>query len=248
LPPGAAGERRGHVLEAGWLPPGLPGYDEAGGPKQDADLDYLANTKGDPAVAKKYMLAAKQQDASLPIDANGRWTGSDKVLTITGNADPAKKTGEVFQNQMAQLGFKMNLRLVPADTLYGDQRGHAGGGRHADRPRAQQGVGQDRPHDRRAGAGGAVPVGQRRGGAVRGRRRRDQRLLHHARPQLHIARVAERGACGLAGGRGPTARPRRRSGSSRVWSAAALTACHAGYDVTDGLSRCTESRARPPVT
>jgi peptide/nickel transport system substrate-binding protein len=105
-------------LASGWLPPGLPGYDEAGGPKQDADLDYLKNPKGDPAVAKKYMLAAKQQDPSLPIDANGKWTGTDKVLTITGNADPAKKTGEVFQNQMEQLGFKMNLRLVPADTLY----------------------------------------------------------------------------------------------------------------------------------
>jgi hypothetical protein len=26
---------------------------------------------------------------SLPIDADGKWTGSDKVLTITGNADPA---------------------------------------------------------------------------------------------------------------------------------------------------------------
>ena len=105
-------------LASGWLPPGLPGYEEAGGPKQDDDLDYLKNPKGDPAVARKYMLAAKQQDPSLPIDANGKWTGSDKVLTITGNADPAKKTGEVFQNQMEQLGFKMNLRLVPADTLY----------------------------------------------------------------------------------------------------------------------------------
>ena len=93
-------------LASGWLPPGLPGYEEAGGPKQDDDLDYLTNPKGDPAVAKKYMLAAKQQDPSLPIDANGKWTGSDKVLTITGNADPAKKTAEVFQNQMEQLGSR----------------------------------------------------------------------------------------------------------------------------------------------
>jgi peptide/nickel transport system substrate-binding protein len=105
-------------IATGWIPPGIPGFDEAGGLKQNDDLDYLKNPSGDPAVSKKYMLAAKQQDPSLPIDANGRWTGTDKVLTITGNADPAKKTGEVFQNQMEQLGFKMNLRLVPADTLY----------------------------------------------------------------------------------------------------------------------------------
>ena len=105
-------------LAGGWIPPGLPGYDQAGGPKQNADLDFLKSTKGDPAVAKKYMLAAKQQDPSLPIDANGKWTGADKLLTIAGNADPNKKTAEVFQNQMEQLGFKVNLRLVPVDTLF----------------------------------------------------------------------------------------------------------------------------------
>jgi peptide/nickel transport system substrate-binding protein len=105
-------------IATGWLPPSLPGYKEAGGPKQDADLDYLKNPKGDPAVAKKYMLAAKQQDPSLPIDAEGKWTGGGTVLTIAGNADPNKKTAEVFQNQIGQLGFKLKLRLVPADTLF----------------------------------------------------------------------------------------------------------------------------------
>jgi peptide/nickel transport system substrate-binding protein len=102
----------------GWIPPGVPGYDEAGGPRQNADLDFLKNPNGDPAVAKKYMLAAKEQDPSLPIDANGKWTGGDRLLTIAGNADPNKKTAEVFQNQMEQLGFKLNLRLVPVDTLF----------------------------------------------------------------------------------------------------------------------------------
>jgi peptide/nickel transport system substrate-binding protein len=105
-------------IAGGWIPPGVPGFDEAGGAKQNADLDFLANPNGDPAVAKKYMLAAKEQDPSLPIDASGKWTGGDKVLAIAGNADPNKKTAEVFQNQMEQLGFKLNLRLVPADTLF----------------------------------------------------------------------------------------------------------------------------------
>jgi peptide/nickel transport system substrate-binding protein len=102
----------------GWIPPGIPGFEEAGGLKQNTDLDYLKNPKGDPAVAKKYMLAAKEEDPSLPIDANGKWTGGEKVLTIATNADPGKKTAEVFQNQMEQLGFKLNFRIVPQDTLY----------------------------------------------------------------------------------------------------------------------------------
>jgi peptide/nickel transport system substrate-binding protein len=114
----ATGGKVSGGIATGWLPPNLPGYKEAGGPKQDADLDYLKNPKGDPAVAKKYMLAAKQQDPSLPIDAEGKWTGGEKVLTIAGNADPNKKIAEVFQNQIEQLGFKLKLRLVPADTLF----------------------------------------------------------------------------------------------------------------------------------
>jgi peptide/nickel transport system substrate-binding protein len=102
----------------GFLPPGIPGFDEAGGLKQDTDLDFFKSETGDPAVAKKYMLAAKQQDPSLPIDANGKWTGKDKILAIAANADPGKKTAEVFQNQMGRLGFDINLRIVPQDTLY----------------------------------------------------------------------------------------------------------------------------------
>jgi peptide/nickel transport system substrate-binding protein len=102
----------------GYIPPGIPGFDEAGGLKQDTDLDFYKSLTGDPALAKKYMLAAKQQDPSLPIDANGKWTGTAKVLAVAGNADPAKKTAEVFQNQIEKLGFKLNLRLVPADTMF----------------------------------------------------------------------------------------------------------------------------------
>jgi peptide/nickel transport system substrate-binding protein len=99
----------------GWIPPGIPGFEEAGGLKQNEDLDYLKSPTGDPAVAKKYMDAAAQD--GLPIK-DGKWTGGEKVLTIATNADPGKKTAEVFQGQMEQLGFKLNFRIVPQDTLY----------------------------------------------------------------------------------------------------------------------------------
>jgi peptide/nickel transport system substrate-binding protein len=105
-------------IASGWIPPGIPGFEEAGGLKQNDDLDFYAHPEGDAAIAKKYMLAAKKDDPSLPIDANGKWTGGDKVLTIATNADPGKKTAEVFQGQMEQLGFKLNFRIVPQDTLY----------------------------------------------------------------------------------------------------------------------------------
>jgi len=102
----------------GWIPPGIPGFDEAGGLNQGADQDYLKNPNGDPAVAKKYMLAAKQQDPSLPISSAGKWTGSQKFLTIATNASPGKETAQVAEAQFAKLGFNLNLREVPQDTLY----------------------------------------------------------------------------------------------------------------------------------
>ena len=41
-----------------------------------------------------------------------------KLLTIATNADPGKKTAEVAQGQIEKLGFKLNFRIVPQDTLY----------------------------------------------------------------------------------------------------------------------------------
>jgi peptide/nickel transport system substrate-binding protein len=108
----AAGDLATH-----FLPPAFPGFDDAGGVK-GTGADFLANPRGDIALAKKYMLAAKKQDPSLPIDANGMWTGADKLLMVASNADPGKKTGEVAQAQFEKLGLKINFRTAPQDTLY----------------------------------------------------------------------------------------------------------------------------------
>jgi peptide/nickel transport system substrate-binding protein len=102
-------------IATGWIPPGIPGFEEAGGLKQNTDLDYLANPAGDPAVAAKYMnLAAKE---GVPVK-NGKYAGTQKLLTIATNADPGKKTAEVAQGQLQNLGFQLNFRIVPQDTLY----------------------------------------------------------------------------------------------------------------------------------
>ncbi|MGZ6643350.1 MAG: ABC transporter substrate-binding protein [Solirubrobacteraceae bacterium] len=102
-------------IASGWIPPGIPGFEEAGGLKQNTDLDFLKNPAGDMTVAKKYMDAAGKE--GVPV-SNGKYTGGGQILTIATNADPGKKTAEVFQNQIEQLGFKLNFRIVPQDTLY----------------------------------------------------------------------------------------------------------------------------------
>jgi peptide/nickel transport system substrate-binding protein len=102
-------------IATGWIPPGIPGFEEAGGLKQNTDLDYLAKPQGDPAVAAKYMNAAAKE--GVPVK-NGKYAGTQKLLTIATNADPGKKTAEVAQGQLQSLGFKLNFRIVPQDTLY----------------------------------------------------------------------------------------------------------------------------------
>ena len=108
----AAGDLATH-----FLPVDFPGYEEAGGAKGPS-LDFMANPSGNMALAKKYMLAAKKQDPSLPIDANGMWTDSTQLLMVASNADPGKKTAEVAEAQFEKLGFKIRFRAVPQDTLY----------------------------------------------------------------------------------------------------------------------------------
>ncbi len=108
----AAGDMASH-----FLPPAFPGFDDAGGMKGPS-LDFMSNPSGDMAVAKKYMLAAKKQDPSLPINASGMWTDPTQLLMVASNADPGKKTAEVAQAQFEKLGFKIKFRTVPQDTLY----------------------------------------------------------------------------------------------------------------------------------
>jgi peptide/nickel transport system substrate-binding protein len=103
------GEQIGAIAQ-GFIPPGIPGFEESGGDKGFAGIDYMANPAGDPKVMQKYLDLAKQ-DGVTPS------SGGD-LLTIATNADPGNQTGQVAQGQFNKMGFKLNYRKVPQDTLY----------------------------------------------------------------------------------------------------------------------------------
>ena len=109
----AAGDLATH-----FLPAGVPGLRRGGWHARAPARTSWRNPNGDMALAKKYMLAAKKQDPSLPINANGMWTATNKLLMVARNADPGKKTGEVAQAQFAKVGFQVKFRTAPQDTLY----------------------------------------------------------------------------------------------------------------------------------
>jgi peptide/nickel transport system substrate-binding protein len=92
-----------------FIPPGFPGFQEAGG-EQGAGVDYLAKPGGDPQLAAAYM-----KKAGYP---SGKYTGGEKLLMVGTNADPGRKSAEVAEAQFQKLGFKLNFRIVPQDTLY----------------------------------------------------------------------------------------------------------------------------------
>lgn len=93
-----------------FLPPNFPGYEESGGLEPPEEFDYLQNPKGDLALAQQYMKKAGYE--------TGKYDGTEKILTIATNADPGKKSAEVAQAQFEKLGFELNFRIVPQDTLY----------------------------------------------------------------------------------------------------------------------------------
>jgi peptide/nickel transport system substrate-binding protein len=89
------------------IPPGIPGYEEAGG-AAGPGYDFYKNPDGDLALAQSYM-----KKAGYP---SGKYTGPP-ILVVADNQPPASKTAEAFQAQAAKLGVKMNFREVPHATM-----------------------------------------------------------------------------------------------------------------------------------
>jgi len=95
-----------------FIPPGIDGFEEAGGLKGPGGNDFLStsNVNGDPALAAKYMKAAGYK--------SGKYDGNQELLMVTSNVDPGKAQAEVAKAQLEKLGFKIRLRTVPQDAVY----------------------------------------------------------------------------------------------------------------------------------
>jgi peptide/nickel transport system substrate-binding protein len=92
-----------------FIPPDIPGFDQAGG-NAGPGFDFYKNPSGDVALAKEYMKKAGY--------SSGMYTGP-ALLTIADNQSPAKETAEAFQQQLSQIGVKLQLREVPHASVIG---------------------------------------------------------------------------------------------------------------------------------
>jgi len=89
------------------IPPGMPGFDQAGG-NAGPGYDYYASPKANLSLAESYM-----KKAGYP---SGKYSGP-ALSAVGDNASPAKETAEAFVQQMKALGFNIQLTEVPRSTL-----------------------------------------------------------------------------------------------------------------------------------
>jgi peptide/nickel transport system substrate-binding protein len=92
-----------------YIPPGQPGFDEAGG-AAGPGYDFMAKPSGDLALAQQYMKKAGF--------SSGKYTGSDTFEAVTDNATQQLNVSQVAQQQFAKLGFKVKLKPVTRDAMY----------------------------------------------------------------------------------------------------------------------------------
>ena len=92
-----------------YLPPGLAGYEEAGG-AEGFGLDFMANPKGDKALMAEYFKKAGF--------SSGKYEGDEKLLMVGDNEGVGGKTAEVAAEQLRGMGFNVELRQVTHDAMY----------------------------------------------------------------------------------------------------------------------------------
>jgi peptide/nickel transport system substrate-binding protein len=102
------GELSGEIATH-FIPADFPGFEEAGGEK-GPNLDFIANPKGDPQLAAKYMRKAGFK--------SGKYEGDKPILIFGENAGVDKQVSDVVRDIFTKLGFKVNLREVSGDTVY----------------------------------------------------------------------------------------------------------------------------------
>ena len=99
-----------------YIPPGVPGFEESGGEKGFEEFDFMQNPKGD-AEPRQGVHAQGEGRGRAGLRRRPLHRPGD-LLTIATNADPGLQTATVAQGQLEELGFELNFRKVPQDTLY----------------------------------------------------------------------------------------------------------------------------------
>jgi peptide/nickel transport system substrate-binding protein len=97
-------------LATHFIPPGIPGFQQAGGFAGPANLDFIQHPTGDMALAESYMKKAGY--------SSGKCTGNCTITMVSDNTPPGSNTAQVFKAQLTQLGFNVQLHPVEHAVMY----------------------------------------------------------------------------------------------------------------------------------
>jgi peptide/nickel transport system substrate-binding protein len=93
-----------------YIPPGIAGFEEAGGAK-GTGVDFLSvDGSPQPELSAEYFKKAGY--------ASGKYEGKEKILMVGSNAGVAAKTAEVAKENLERMGFTVQMRLVQPNTMY----------------------------------------------------------------------------------------------------------------------------------
>jgi peptide/nickel transport system substrate-binding protein len=99
----AAGTTATHIL-----PPGISGFDQAGG-TAGPGFDFLAKPSGDPQLAASYMKKAGFK--------SGKYSGP-RLLMVADNSQNQRAAALIVLDGLQKLGFNISFRAVIRSTMY----------------------------------------------------------------------------------------------------------------------------------
>src|SRR3954463_16473915 len=92
-----------------FIPPGVPGFEEAGG-LEGPGIDFYSKPAGDMNLAAEYFKKAGM--------SSGKFEGGSTLLMVGTSEGVAQKAAEVAKENFEKMGFKVRLRLVTQDSMY----------------------------------------------------------------------------------------------------------------------------------
>jgi peptide/nickel transport system substrate-binding protein len=92
-----------------FIPPGVPGFDEAGGMKGPG-IDFMSYPNGNQQLSAEYFKKAGY--------SSGKYNGTKPLLMVGTSEGVAQKAAEVAKQNFENMGFKVTLRLVTQDAMY----------------------------------------------------------------------------------------------------------------------------------
>jgi peptide/nickel transport system substrate-binding protein len=110
------GENVGKIAQH-FIAPNIPGFEESGGDNGFASANFLKNPKGNPQLAKEFMMKAKKD--GVPVTADGKYAGKETIQMVGLSAEPQSTMAQRAQAEFAKMGINAKLTTLPKEAMYG---------------------------------------------------------------------------------------------------------------------------------